>query len=45
LAREPFSLPQLELDDAIERVDGLSPDQFRLKNYESHPPLRGEVAV
>ena len=29
----------------ITSLDSLSPEQFRLIDYRSHPPLRGEVAV
>jgi thymidylate synthase len=45
LKRSPRSLPTLELDDSIISMDGLRFEQMRLKNYDSYPPLKGEVAV
>ncbi|MCE9530587.1 MAG: thymidylate synthase [Planctomycetes bacterium] len=45
LRRETRPLPTLELDDTITSMDGIRFEQMRLKNYNPHPPLRGEVAV
>ena len=45
LKRDPLPLPRLRLDDAINGLDSLTPEQFELIGYRSHPPLRGEVAV
>jgi thymidylate synthase len=45
LTREPKPLPRLVLDDAIRDIDGIQSEQIRLEGYESHPPLKGEVAV
>jgi thymidylate synthase len=45
LSREPKPLPRLVLDDSITDVDGIRSEQIRLEGYESHPPLKGEVAV
>jgi thymidylate synthase len=45
LKRAPLPLPRLALDPSINSLDSLSPEQFALIDYRSHPPLRGEVAV
>jgi thymidylate synthase len=45
LRRDPLPLPRLELDPGIHSLDDLRAEQIRLANYQSHPPLRGEVAV
>jgi thymidylate synthase len=45
LTREPKPLPRLVLADAITDIDGIQSEQIRLEGYESHPPLKGEVAV
>jgi thymidylate synthase len=45
LTRQPFPLPNLVIDDGVQNLDDLSPDQFRLDNYQHHPRLTGEVAV
>jgi thymidylate synthase len=33
------------IDDSVRSLDSLNPDQFRLKGYQHHPRLSGEVAV
>ncbi|SIO57544.1 thymidylate synthase [Singulisphaera sp. GP187] len=45
LAREPYPLPKLEIDDSVTSLDGLTPEQFRLVGYRHHARLSGEVAV
>ncbi len=45
LRREPRPLPTLELDPAIDSMDGIRVEQARLVGYQPHPPLRGEVAI
>jgi thymidylate synthase len=45
LTRAPFPLPNLVIDDSVRSLDSLNPDQFRLKGYQHHPRLSGEVAV
>jgi thymidylate synthase len=45
LTRQPFPLPNLVIEESVQSIDGLSPDQFRLVGYQHHPRLSGEVAV
>ena len=45
LTREPFPLPELQLDPSISDVGSIRRDQIKLLGYRSHPALRGEVAV
>jgi thymidylate synthase len=45
LRRMPYPLPRLELDPAIRSLDDVQAEQVRLIGYQSHPPLRGEVAI
>jgi thymidylate synthase len=45
LRREPRPLPRLALDREITSLDNVRAEQIRLVDYQSHPPLRGEVAV
>ena len=45
LRRTPYPLPKLELDPAIKDLDKVRFEQVRLIGYQSHPVLRGEVAV
>jgi thymidylate synthase len=45
LQREPMPLPQLWLDPSIKNIDDFRPEHIKLLNYESHPAIKGEVAV
>jgi thymidylate synthase len=45
LAREPLSLPRLEVDPEVKDLAHLERSQIRLLGYRSHPALAGEVAV
>lgn len=45
LSREPFPLPELQLDPSISDVGSIRRDQIKLLGYRSHPALKGEVAV
>lgn len=43
--RHPLPLPRLEIDPSLTDIDAVRLDQLRLVGYQSHPPLRGEVAI
>ena len=43
LTREPYPLPTLEIAD--KKVDDLTLEDFKLKNYKHHPSIKFEVAV
>lgn len=45
LSRQPFPLPQLRLDPDVTLLDSFRLDHITLDGYQSHPALRGEVAV
>jgi thymidylate synthase len=45
LAREPFPPPRLQIDPHLRDLNAIEREQIRLVGYQSHPPLRGEVAV
>lgn len=45
LSRSPFSPPTLQTNRPITSIDELTVDQFELKNYQSHPPIKAEIAV
>ncbi len=45
LARKPYPLPRLVIDDSVTTLDDLDPSQFRLVGYRHHPRLPGEVAI
>ena len=44
IAREPFPFPNLKINSDIKNIDDFKFEDFELENYESHPPLKGEIA-
>lgn len=45
LSREPYALPQLKINPAITSIFDFKYEDFELINYQSHPHIKGEVAV
>lgn len=45
LSREPKPLPTLWLNPEIKNIDSFKPKDIKLVGYESHPAIKGEVAV
>lgn len=45
LTREPLTPPTLWLNPEIKNIDDFTMDDIRLEGYESHPPIKAEMAV
>jgi len=45
LTRAPLPLPRIEIAPEVSDLSKIDRDQIRLVGYQSHPALRGEVAV
>ena len=45
LTREPYPLPTMKLNPAIRNIFDFTFDDFKLENYQSHPPIKAPVAV
>jgi thymidylate synthase len=45
LARQPFPLPQLQLNPAVSSIFEFQYEDFELFNYQAHPHIKAEVAV
>ncbi|MCO5233033.1 MAG: thymidylate synthase [Chitinophagales bacterium] len=45
LTREPLSLPQMYVNPEVKDIFAFRFEDFELKNYQSHPAIKGEVAV
>ncbi|TYP75935.1 thymidylate synthase [Aquimarina intermedia] len=45
LSRTPYKLPTIKLNPKVKDIFGFVFDDFELKDYESHPHIKGAVAV
>ena len=45
LSREPFPLPQMRLNPAVNNIFDFTIDDFELHNYQAHPHIKAPVAV
>ena len=45
LTRVPFALPQMKIDPTVKNIFDFNFEGFELLNYESHPPIKAQVAV
>ena len=45
LTREPMALPQMEINPDRKSIDDFVFEDFQLKNYESHPHIKGAISV
>lgn len=45
LKRQPYPLPQMIINPEVKSIDQFDYEDFKLINYQSHPPIRAEVAV
>lgn len=45
LTREPFALPQMQLNPSIKSISEFDYPDFELVNYSAHPHIKAEVAV
>jgi thymidylate synthase len=45
LTREPLPLPQVRINPNVKNIDDFKFEDFELVDYQSHPAIKGEVAV
>lgn len=45
LTRTPFPLPVMRINPDVKDINSFKYEDFTLENYQSHPAIRGEVAV
>ena len=45
LSRAPYALPQMKINSEVASIFNFAIDDFELVNYQSHPHIKGEVAV
>lgn len=45
LTRQPFELPTMQLNRAVSNIFDFTFEDFKLENYQFHPPIKAPVAV
>ena len=45
LTREPFALPQMNINPDVKSIFDFKFEDFSLVNYQSHPHIKGEISV
>jgi thymidylate synthase len=45
LTREPYPLPMMKINRKVNGIFDFRFDDFELVNYQSHPHIKGKVAV
>lgn len=45
LSRDPKPLPTLWLNPEVKDINKFTPEDIKLLGYESHPAIKGDVAV
>ncbi len=45
LSRTPYSLPVMELNPSVKDIFDFEFEDFKLANYQFHPPIKAQVAV
>jgi len=45
LSREPYPLPKMKINPAVNDIFGYSYEDFELQDYQSHPHIKAPVAV
>ncbi len=45
LSREPYPMPQMKINPDVKNIFDFKYDDFELINYQSHPHIKGKVAI
>lgn len=45
LTREPYALPEISINPGVTEITQFRYEDFSLKNYVSHPHIKGEISV
>ena len=45
LAREPFALPTIELNQNVKEIDAFELEDIKILNYQAHPSIKAPIAV
>lgn len=45
LSRNPYQLPQMQLNPKIQNIFDFEYNDFELKNYNAHPHIKGDISI
>jgi len=45
LTRQPFPLPKMVINPAVNSIDQFTYTDFELQGYQSHPHIKAEISV
>ena len=45
LTRAPYELPSLQINEKVQDIFSYNYEDFKIENYQSHPHIKGKVAV
>lgn len=45
ITRQPYDFPTVSIDDKVTSLDTFLPEYVSLEGYQSHPPIKAEMAV
>lgn len=45
LTRKPFPLPSMRINTSVKNINDFTFEDFKLENYQFHPPIKAPVAV
>ena len=45
LSRQPYPLPKMKINPEVKNIDDFKFEDFELVDYQSHPTIKGDVAV
>ncbi|MBS1934887.1 MAG: thymidylate synthase, partial [Bacteroidetes bacterium] len=45
LTRSPFALPTMQINPSVKNIFEFKFEDFKLENYQSHPAIKGAVAI
>jgi thymidylate synthase len=45
LSRKPRPFPTIKINPKVKNIDGFKFEDFELRNYNPHPPIKGDITV